>query len=149
MSWFSQMRADLEIERKERERLRLEELAAQEKKAAEQTAKREQYHRNCETLRAVRSFPGSKKEFEDFIGYRCEIIDLQSIHPEHSDEGLVMRLHSHDRFMDYDADYQQALIDNGLVALVNAVPISTSRNGDDHGRYGLPVRKVRDWGRRG
>ena len=145
---FSQARANLAQERKEeremKERLRLEELAAQEKEIAEQNERTAQHKRNRETLRSVMMFPGSKEKFEEFIGYRCVVLDTRM-----NDKGLVMRPKNLDRFRDYDANYQQYLVDSGLVALVDAVPISAHIRGDDDGRYGLPVRKARDRRQRG
>ncbi|MEK6857041.1 MAG: hypothetical protein AABX39_00450 [Nanoarchaeota archaeon] len=83
-------------------------------------------------LKQILVFPGSKKEFEEFVGYECAVIDT-----ERRDLGITY--YGNNPNYTLGDDLSKKLVDNGIVGIVNATPISIYRYGDDGGRYGLPV----------
>ena len=111
-----------------------EELALERKYRYQEEMKLAEEQRIYEALKTIIFFPGSKKEFEDFVGYECFVIDTGK-----RDKGLRTDINSKNTFSDYDSDLRKKIVDNGLVGLINVVPISIYFRGDDAGCYGLPV----------
>ncbi len=82
------------------------------------------------TLKDIVLFPGSKKEFEEFIGHECDIIDVGE---GYHDKFVVYQ----DLFLNPKSGYCRRLVDNGILALVNMNLSRAYASGTVH--YGLPV----------
>lgn len=82
-------------------------------------------------------FPGNIKEFEDFVGYECVVIDTDS-----QDKGIVYINNGTTKPLSrYVSTFRKKMFDKDLVGIIHAVPISYYRLGDDAAMYGLPVGK--------
>ena len=86
-----------------------------------------------ETLEKIIVFPGTKSEFEEFMGFKTKFVDLGN--PQ---KGLVYwGFYSNNPFEAYTLLYQAEIIKSGTIALVNAQPFTE----DGHDYYGMPVKK--------
>jgi len=98
-------------------------------------------------LREITLFPGNIKEYEDFVGYKVEIVDLGII-----DKGICFSELFDDFLQDsprriFNRDMGKKVIKEEIEALVNvsykASGGSWYGNGSVGGNaYGLPVRKL-------
>ncbi|MFH1174979.1 MAG: hypothetical protein V1725_07645 [archaeon] len=110
------------------------ELAEQE----EQRQLEEEISRVHAAWKSIIVFPGTKEQFEQKEGYAVEVMDLRKIYSNRRDLGLTYSKSS--RTYSENFEGRKCLLDEGLVAIIHAVPESM-HGGDDSARYGLPVRK--------
>lgn len=89
-------------------------------------------------LKEIYVFPGSKEEFEDFIGYQTEWVDLRE-----KNKGLIWQQSSENPFRSYNFELQKKIVDLGVVALVNAYYgyKYIYMGFEKHVYYGMPVRR--------
>ena len=127
-----------------------------EKALEKETEKREEEekHRNKEeearlynkivsALKKIIVFPGSKDEFEEFIKYGTEWVDLG-----YTNKGLTWSAEGNPFGM-YSSEVQKKIVESGIVVLVNAQEVlvkSGYSRVDGHTLfenryYGMPVKK--------
>lgn len=125
----------LDLFKKTPEELALERKIAYEEEQKIQEAKAEE-QRIYEALKTIIFFPGSKKEFEDFVGYECFVIDNGQ-----RDKGLLTHFDPRNAFTKYDSDLRKKLVNDGIVGLINTITTNfhVAQTTDNYGRYGLPV----------
>lgn len=86
-----------------------------------------------ETLSRVIIFPGSKAEFEEFVGYECEFIDVGR-----SRKGIAYDMGDRDHFYSYTDGFKRMLIELGIIGIVN---VSYGRGDYSSKLYGIPARR--------
>jgi hypothetical protein len=121
-------------------------------KAEKEQKKHEQElleQRISETLGNVMVFPGSKEEFEDFIGYKTTWINMV----DRTIKGVIYEHHRdidmyapdgkpNNPFSNYDFEFQKQLSDAGIVAIVDTNYSFNSAHGwADRLYFGMPVAK--------
>ena len=91
-----------------------------------------------DALSEICVFPGSKGEFEDFIGYQTAWVDLGG-----RIKGLLFDDNAHNPFHLYKPDFQKRIVDSGVVALVNSnfTFNRAAYNSADTYYFGVPVKK--------
>lgn len=93
-------------------------------------------------LREIILFPGNKSEFEEFAGYETAFVDLNG-----NDKGLVYDVdyrrfqHPHP-FHNHDVGLQQHMVNESVVALVNASRHYAGSQTFWRYCYGMPVKKA-------
>jgi len=90
-------------------------------------------------LKEIYVFPGTKSEFEDFIGYQTVWVDLGK-----RNLGILYNDSRDNPFSGYDFDFQKKIVDSGVVALVNANFNHSNSSFDSYARthyYGMPVKR--------
>ena len=96
-----------------------------------------------DALRKIYVFPGSKSEFEDFIGYQTSWVDWGG-----TIKGLIFDWSAENPFHIYTPEFQKEIVDSGVVALVNSNfsyhPLASSLG--DKIYFGTPVKKKYDTG---
>lgn len=133
MKLFAWIRFCREAEQKGKAALR----AAEEARAKEEEKRAKEEEEIRLAFEKVIIFPGSKQEFEDFIGCGCEIIDTEEL-----DKGVHLGPEGEIGRCDNQAfRVKNKMVANNIIAIINAAPYSWYRLGDDEGYYGLPVRK--------
>ncbi len=114
----------------------------------EQLRKNEEEERQItEALRKIVVFPGDKKEFEDFIGYKTAWVDMGG-----QIKGLLVYAgvdyndhegyEKYNPFVMYDIAFQRKILESGVVGLVDS-NFTNTRNmstGDDI-YFGAPVKR--------
>ena len=98
-----------------------------------------------EALKSILIFPGKIEQFEELVGYGCFIIDNGL-----RNKGLYLMTASddgsspivHPPFYQYSLAIRKKLVDDGIVGLIHAKPVSRSVFPEaDKAYYGLPVGK--------
>jgi hypothetical protein len=95
----------------------------------------------AEHFRNVIIFPGSKSEFEDFIGFEASWVDLGK-----KNKGLFYDAQSKNPFRQYGLGYQEKMFNSEIIALVDC-SYNYNRaayNPSDEYYYGIPVKKKKD-----
>ena len=90
-------------------------------------------------LKEIMVWPGSKDEFEDYIGYKTEWVPM-----EDNIKGITyVERNKDDPFCFYNLDFKKQIMDEGVVALVSAnLSYSQAYASPDQWMYfGIPVKK--------
>lgn len=90
-------------------------------------------------LREINVFPGTKSEYEDFIGYQTSWVDLGG-----RIKGLMFDEDASNPFHFYKPYFQKRIVDSGVVALVNS-NFTYNRaymNSANNFYFGTPVKKA-------
>lgn len=97
-----------------------------------------------DAMRSIRIFPGSKMDYEEKFGVLTAIVDLGC-----PDIGLYWNKGFYERGLDpfylYHPDFKKQMVDQGVIALVNAAPVMMSNDLHISSQlvlYGLPIKKV-------
>jgi len=95
------------------------------------------------TFRNVLIFPGSKSEFEDYMGYETDWIKDDDLN-----KGLYAGDYNYFSGPAYSQKYVDRLTSEGIVAIVRAHPLNHPNKYSGKGTiriyYGLPVKKKED-----
>jgi len=81
-------------------------------------------------LKEIIVWPGSRKDFENFIGYKTSWVDLGR-----NIKGVVYHDEDYNPFYFSKVEVQKRIFNEGVVAIVNSSPIK------DDVYFGIPVKK--------
>ena len=93
----------------------------------------EKIARDEEKRKKIIIFPGSKQDYEEFVGYKVKIVDTGF-----TDKGVILQ------------QLKRDILDKGIEAIIYSQALVLSAKGDfgklvpEHLDYGLPVRRKND-----